>query len=119
MLLLTSCNLFGPTVSKGKYSYSSKYGTIYIELLSGSDCVVYFDGCSERQGSYYVDGETISLSGYARDWGESGKNRYWVTYTFHGTEGGTITDRDKFVLKADVVYGNTDKEEICTFIKRN
>ena len=117
LLMLTSCNLFGPTVSKGVYSCTTLRGTIYIEILTGDNCVLYFDGCKENSGYFHIDGETIHISGYATDWGESRRNYDWVTYRF-GNQDGRITDSDQFSIEADVTYGDSKNTESCHFTKR-
>ena len=120
LLLITSCSVFGPSLSKGKYSCSTKYGTIGIELLASDVCVIYFEGCKEYQGSYRIEGDLVRIGGFARDWNESGKNRKWVTYSFSLLdESGKILDNDKFSVKANVTYGDNSSTETCVFVRRN
>ena len=117
LFLLVSCDAFGPTLSKGVYFCSTNYGTIYLELLSGGNCLIRFDGCKEDSGTYRKDGDQLTLIATATDWKESGKNRDWVTYRF-SDHVGLITESNQFSIEADVVYGRQNKTATCRFIKK-
>ena len=112
LLLAISCSK-EPKINQGTYSCSVAGETLYIELLSGEDCVLYFKGQKESTGYYHINGEEITIIGHA--WLEK---RYSIDiYSFGPDNRGTIYSSDKFGITADVNYGEDSK--YCSFVRRN
>lgn len=112
LLLLVSCEK-NARLERGTYSCSIGSKTLFIEILAEPNCIIYFKGQSEDDGTYYIDGDEITIIGYATD--KSGYS--WKTYKFIPEYSGTIHSSESFGITVDVDYGKDTK--YCSFVKRN
>lgn len=97
---------------QGKFYADTMDGIIYLELLSNSNCICYFQGGKEDGGYWHIlDNGSISVGVSP----ETSKVEYWI----HGE--GTITDANSFSVPA-IRYRYysywTDKEDKTLYFKR-
>lgn len=99
-------------ISQGLYSCSAEGTTLYIELLAGEDCILYFQGGRESSGFYHIKGDEITIIGHAT----LEKKYSYVSYHFSYETPGKILSKDKFSITAEEL-GN-DETHYCSFVRR-
>lgn len=109
MLCLAGCTK--ERTMQGKYSCTLVGETLYVELLTGGGCKMYFNGGRESQGSFLVDGDEITVICYAYQ-GEVSSSRYRV-YRF--SDSGAIHGRDSFSVTAHEMMD--DRDYYCSFTR--
>lgn len=112
VLILAACSK--ENVSLGKYSAITNDGTLCIELLSGGDCVLYFDGGTERQGDYKLSGDEIVIHGHA----DIKTSTKWRWYYFTVDNPGRIESSTKFTVPVEISSGDKTTTKTLTFLKR-
>ena len=101
LILANSCEKAG--IEKGIYSASvTGAGMLNIELLSDEKCILYFSGGPEKSGYYHVNGDQITIIGYA-DTAESIFDRDYESYKFSSDNPGTIYSKTSFGIYAESI----------------
>ena len=112
LLSFTSCQK--SILSKGLYYAETKDGMIYLELLSGTDCVMFFQGSSEKNDGYYSisKGEiTLMANAKTKVGGRS------VSWWFGGSLGTGIISGDSFKIQAQRMYSTELEYYYVSFYK--
>ena len=87
---------------------------IYLELLSGTDCVMFFQGSSEKDDGYYSisKGEiTLMANAKTKVGGRS------VSWWFRGSLGTGIISGDSFKIQAQRMYSTELEYYYVSFYK--
>lgn len=63
LCFLTSCQKY--SLSKGLYFADTPDGMLYLELQSGHDCIMFFQGENKEEGSYWISNGEINLISHA------------------------------------------------------
>ncbi len=117
VLLCCSCGKLGKGIEKGTYSASvTGLGMLNMEIISDSDCILYFTGGPESSGYYHIDGEEIKIIGhvYTTDnWGSS----KWDCLRFSSDNPGKVYSSTSFGVDGE--SQKKDKMLYCSFKKRN
>ena len=113
LLSITSCQKYN--LSKGLYFADTKDGIIFLELMGGTDCVMYFQGGNEKEDGYYdiSEGE-IELYAHAETNLSGGTASWW----FGGNLGAGIIKGDKFTIKAQRLYLTGLEYHYLTFYRQ-
>ena len=112
LIALVSCQK--STLSKGLYFADTKDGIIYLELMSGTDCVMFFQGSNEKDDGYYSisKGEiTLMANAKTKVGGRS------VSWWFGGSLGTGIINGDSFKIQAQRMYTADLEYYYVTFYK--
>ncbi len=102
------------TLSKGLYYADTMDGMIYLELMSGTDCVMFFQGSNDKDDGYYSisKGEiTLMANAKTKVGGRS------VSWWFGGSLGTGIINGDSFKIQAQRMYSTELEYYYLTFYK--
>ena len=105
------------TKLQGKFYADTIDGMIYLELLSGGNCVAYFQG-GEEDGGYWRIQSDGSIHILATPKKETSKSsvKYWISGD------GKVYNKDSFSIPAErhyfYLYSSEDKETTLYFSRR-
>lgn len=112
LLSISSCQKY--SLSKGLYYADTKDGMIYLELMSGTDCVMFFQGSTEKDdGKYSISRGEITLRANANT-KVGGRS---VSWWFGGNLGTGIINGDSFKIQALRMYSTDLEYYYVTFYK--
>lgn len=112
LVSLVSCQK--STLSKGLYFADTQDGIIYLELMSGTDCVMFFQGSHDKYEGYYsISKEEITLIANAKT-KVNGKS---VSWWFGGSLGTGIINGESFKIQAERMYSVNSDYYYLTFYK--
>lgn len=112
LLSITSCQK--SSLSRGLYYADTKDGMICLELMSGTDCVMFFQGSNEKDDGYYsISKGEITLLANAKTKVGGGSVSWW----FGGSLGTGIINGDSFKIQAQRMYTADFKYYYVTFYK--
>ena len=112
LVSLVSCQK--STLSKGLYFADTQDGIIYLELMSGTDCVMFFQGSDDKYEGYYsISKEEITLIANAKT-KVNGKS---VSWWFGGSLGTGIINGESFKIQAERMYSVNSDYYYLTFYK--
>ena len=97
-LACTSCTK--NNITTGLYFADTKDGLLYIELKSGNDCVLFFQGCDKMEGSYKISGNEIDLIGHASVKVQNITSSWW----FGGSLGKGIISDGSFRIQSQRTF---------------
>ncbi len=111
LILAISCQK--DNLSKGLYFTDTNDGIIYVELLGGNDCLIFFQGQQKDNGYYNITKGEINLMGQAK----TTINGRSISWWFGGSLGpGKITG-NTFYIQGQRVSGTSIEYKYMTFYK--
>lgn len=110
LLLASSCQ---KQLSKGLYFADTEDGIIYLELMKGKDCIMFFQGEKEESCTYYISDGQIDLMGHAT----ININGYTNSWWFGGSLGKGIINGDSFKIQAQRMCKPGLEYKYLTFYK--
>ena len=111
LLLVTSCQK--DTLSKGLYYADTPDGLLYLELMSGHNCVMFFQGGQKSQCSYFISHGEIDLIGDAKIQIGSRTVSWW----FGGSMGKGVINGNSFRIQGQRLYRLDPEYRYLTFYK--
>ncbi len=111
LFLALSCQK--STLSKGLYFTDTSDGIIYIELLRGDDCLVFFQGQEKDNGYYKIAKGEINLMGQAK----TTSNGRSISWWFGGSLGPGKINGNTFYIKGMRTSGTKIEYKYMTFYK--
>lgn len=114
VILLSFVSCQKSTLSRGLYFADTKDGMIYLELMSGTDCVMFFQGSNEKDDGYYsISKGEITLIANAKTKADNKSVSWW----FGGSLGTGIIYGDSFKIQAQRMYSANLEYYYLTFYK--